>query len=225
MGSIGIMLPLVHCYGINFRRWTYRSWTYPWIHKGMNGADPGHATIRAKICSCSIALASLVSSSWRSGGSDQRFPWQKTNVTEWLHQKTSKQTQLLYLYHSYHLTFLISSNANPIVKNMDLKNCIKSSTQVPEKKNIKKTTSLKPPKPLEINMAARNPNKNHSSWTRTIIWTKICMTLVSQNVNLPVYLELMGFHSKSLVSTSPFQKMKKPLLNDLGFCSYLPQDW
>lgn len=88
-----------------------------------------------------------------------------------------------------------------------------------EEKHINKTTSLKPPKPLEIKMAARNPNKNHPSWTRTIIWTKICMTLVSKNVNLPVYLELMGFSFKIPGVNFTFSENKNRSWTTLAFAA------
>jgi len=91
------ILPLVHFYGINTSRWTYRSSLRMNPQRDGFGA-PGHATISAKICSCSIALASLVSSSW------QRW-WRTTGCTE---KTAGKQTQLLDLYHSYLLAFLIS---------------------------------------------------------------------------------------------------------------------
>ncbi len=96
----------------------------------MRFGASGHATIRAKICSCSIALASLVSSSWHKKSSNRlsaRSRWRTRGTATYnnvnIHERnvctnkqTSKQTnkqrknQNCWLYRSYHLTYLISWN-------------------------------------------------------------------------------------------------------------------
>ena len=100
----------------------------PWIRIGMDLVYPffrDHATIRAKICSCSIALASLVSSSLRCLGpagvtTDVSQKQQRQYTTKGMFAPINKQTnkqrnkqrknQNCWLYRSYHLTFVISKN-------------------------------------------------------------------------------------------------------------------
>ena len=107
MGSIGIILPLVHFYGINTSRWTYRSWTYPWIHKGMDLVLQDMRPSELKFA--------LVLSLWHpwshlpGNGEGPKVPLTKNQRDRMVApRKLPASKHNCWLYHSYHLTSLIS---------------------------------------------------------------------------------------------------------------------